>query len=356
LIIFFIIIEDPWLPVDEFIEAFNKNNINYVCLGTYVTIDESISENQTNSHTAEAPPHTVKIMRKPRGIGIEIYAMCCGSSKIMTCIELNKGKEFNLNNNLEYNNSNVQFHSALVLRLSKHLQGTWRIIIGDSAFGSIATIKCLLEKGLHGIFMVKQCSSKYPKKFFKAWEVQAPRGSWKVLETDVNVNGTAEKVFALAWKTKMAKTIVASCGNTLPGNPQFVPRSKKVIVDGIFQTARQIKQTAQPTVIENMFKSFSAIDIHNHLRQNLLAIEIYCQTTSWYNKLFSTLLGMIVTNAYYAYQLEFNGEPNDICNYQEFCSKLAYQLIFNKAIAEEARATRKRREDGENDSDIEEVK
>jgi len=60
-----------------------------------------------------------------------------------------------------------------------------------------------------------------------------------------------------------------------------------------------------------MFKTFSVIDIHNHLRQDLLGIEQYCNTTAWYNKLFSTLLGMIVTNAYYAYELEFNDEPKD---------------------------------------------
>ena len=91
-----------------------------------------------------------------------------------------------------------------------------------------------------------------------------------------------------------------------------------------------------------MFKTFSVIDIHNHLRQDLLGIEQYCNTTAWYNKLFSTLLGMIVTNAYYAYELEFNGEPKDKSNYQEFCSKLAYQLIFNQCITQEARAKRTR--------------
>jgi hypothetical protein len=95
------------------------------------------------------------------------------------------------------------------------------------------------------------------------------------------------------------------------------------------------------------------IDIHNHLRQDLLGIEQYSNTTAWFNKLFSTLLGIIVTNAYYAYELEFNGEPLEKSNYQEFCSKLAYQLIFNQSITQEARSKR-RRESNDIDSDNDE--
>jgi hypothetical protein len=85
------------------------------------------------------------------------------------------------------------------------------------------------------------------------------------------------------------------------------------------------KQTKQPKAIELLFEFFSGIDVHNHLRQGILSI---C-----YQKFFSSVLGIIVTNAYYIYKLEYIGDPREKLRYEEFLSRLSFQLINNVLIS-----------------------
>ena len=56
--------------------------------------------------------------------------------------------------------------------------------------------------------------------------------------------------------------------------------------------------------IEQFYRHFGAVDQHDHLRQGSLEVEHLWCTKTWWHRLFGSILGMIVTDAYLAYKFE----------------------------------------------------
>ena len=66
----------------------------------------------------------------------------------------------------------------MTLRCVSNWFGTGRLIVGDSAFASVATaVALLLSVGLHFIGIVKTTTLGFPKAIFSAWEQTNPRRS-----------------------------------------------------------------------------------------------------------------------------------------------------------------------------------
>ena len=85
-------------------------------------------------------------------------------------------------------------------------------------------------------------------------------------------------------------------------------------------------------MVETFFKYFSTIDVHDHLRQGSLALEGAWPTRCWWHRVFSTVLGMCVVDAYFAYQFEHDdlyilGEP--MLDFNDFLEDLVYELVDN---------------------------
>ena len=91
----------------------------------------------------------------------------------------------------------------------------------------------------------------------------------------------------------------------------------------------QQERSTPAQMIELFFKYFSTIDVHDHFRQGSLGMERAQHTHSWWHRLFATLFGMTVVDAFLGYRyesLEAHGSPMELT---EFIEKLAHQLIFN---------------------------
>jgi hypothetical protein len=82
-------------------------------------------------------------------------------------------------------------------------------------------------------------------------------------------------------------------------------------------------------VFETLFRNLPRIDVHDHLRQGTLALERTWQTQNWVKRVFSTILGMSITDAYLAFNLENNLAQEEGPAFPDFISRLAYQLIHN---------------------------
>jgi len=74
------------------------------------------------------------------------------------------------------------------------------------------------------------------------------------------------------------------------------------------------------------------IDQHNRRRQGDLAFHKHWPTKNWWHRLFSTLYGIIITDAYlmYKYSVKDFEEEKDIMSILRFCDLLACQLIHSK--------------------------
>jgi len=158
--------------------------------------------------------------------------------------------------------------------------------------------------------MVKTNHREYPKGYLTAWSEMANvrRGDHKTLKTRFIINGIAKPIFACAWKDKKVKQIIFTRGTTLQGEPKQRRRTRRipdVNNPNRYLLNRRTFHIRRPKIIEMMFHGFSAIDVHDHYRQGSLNMEEGWQTKSWWNRMFASIFGMIVTNAYFAYEFEY---------------------------------------------------
>ena len=343
--------QDPWIPIRPFINAFNQNIINTVTPGNIIVVDECMSSwlGRDLKWSASGMPHITKIIRKPQGIGAELKAAADGESGAILRIEVQEGAAAMANAKYMKKPDTGQpwyaQHTAITLRLVEPWFGTGRTIIGDSAFASLRTCVALLEYGLFFIGIVKTASKMFPKGWFSQWEKSKPaRGSHMYLKTAVEIGNVLHAIMAVGWKCKMVKTFISSVGNCLPASDQEVHRTKIIEEDGHYVTQEYIKTTSRVNIVAHMFKYFSVIDIHDHLRQGILKMEESWKTRTWWHRLFATVLGIIYTNSYNYYRNEYNiinhGSTLGMLSYEDYLGILSFQMINNDFDTQDDRRNR----------------
>ena len=165
-----------------------------------------------------------------------------------------------------------------------------------------------------------------------------------------------QPLVAIGYKytSRKVMTFVATekAGNTLPGYP-YCARWKD---DTSFSNARPVNR---PQVISNYFKRSNAIDSHNHVCQFELKLEKYWVTANCWFRIFTTILGMPVTDCWKGLNYgtrTSNSTKSSIC---EFADMLAYELLYNSYtnsmnesyISPLRRSPRKRRIEAEKEDD-----
>ena len=120
------------------------------------------------------------------------------------------------------------------------------------------------------------------------------------------------------------------------GNPFVRHRRRLVETNWGHENDRFDVHIPRPQAIEMFFSCFSNIDVHDHYRQGSLAMERNWNTQTWWHRLLGTLFGMICTDAFLGYRLEFRnrqmGGEVGILPFKDFLHRLAYQLTHNNGI------------------------
>lgn len=337
---------DPWHPVREFLNAFNENMQDVLTPGKFLTVDEIMSRwlGLESQHAAEGLPHATKIARKPEGIGAEMKAVADGETGCIIGVEMMEGRARMATRPFA---QEYQAGTATVLRLCWPWRGSGRIVIADSAFASVKTL--IAVKNLLGLFFmgaVKTAHTLYPRAYFTAWSQQEhARGSWITLRS--SHKGPDPKaidsfpMYAVGWHDKKVKQIICNCGTTTRSETDSLrPRHCRVEVNNEFQTEIRTLAVPRPVAIEMFFRHFSAIDVHDHYRQGILAFERTWKTQTWWMRIFGTLFGVIVTNSYLMYRFEYNrdvmNDPENMLTFIDFADTLVQQLINNRPQTEMA--------------------
>ena len=102
-----------------------------------------------------------------------------------------------------------------------------------------------------------------------------------------------------------------------------------MIVNNEYETRVPYKEIPRPSLVEEFYSCFSAIDVHGHYRQGSLEMERNWVTRKWYHRIFTTILGICIVDAFYAYKLEMKQARKDPQDFTYFVGRLAYQLVFN---------------------------
>lgn len=191
--------------------------------------------------------------------------------------------------------------------------------MGDSWFASVKAAIELHKRGLFFLGIVKTATRNYP---IDEAKTRCPEERGKcAIATATNAEHNV-KLTCLAWRDKKVHTFVGTCSTTLEGEP-----AKKKRTD---ETGRPIiKEVPRPKLVEEYFDGAPAIDIHNHIRQSGLALEVAWNTQKWHHRMFASLFGIIEANAYLAlryFKRDFS------MKHSEFTEALALQLIKNPWI------------------------
>lgn len=220
---------------------------------------------------------------------------------------------------------NLNAGTAFVLRAVEPWQGLGKIVVGDSAFGSVQTAVELRKKGTFFIGMVKTARRMFPKKYLQQ-VFMANRGDTLV----VSAVKSGVELMAIAWNEpgkpgKQRKTLIATCSTTLPAPPVQRIRYRKDEETGEMEAYLKEIPICEAGMI--YFGNAAAIDHFNRVRQDGVRIERNLELKYWVKRVITSWLGFIAANAYQAYKGE--GGLEGISEFQE---GLALELLKNPLV------------------------
>jgi len=328
--------------------------------GKYICVDELMSpwKGLEGDYVVGGVPHATKVKSKPKGVGVMGKATADGATRVVIFIEIVEEKaDMQLKkfcartgqaaNDREYQRvePKVSHTVATTLRLVEKWFGSWRIVVGDSWFGSLTTAVELKKKGLHCTLTVKTAHKGLPKTVLQQWFVGPGRRVGKKAKRSSSVERGASKyylvkfknndrnetfsVVAIGWADKTIKTVISTAGHTSEGTKAIRTRHR-VVYNPETRTSEQIVtkyEVPRNYIIQKFFEALPAVDINDHYRQGILAMETNWNTKKYHIRVFATLLGVIFTNAFLAFKTEKG--PNFSMDYRTFLGKLAHSLIFN---------------------------
>jgi hypothetical protein len=349
--------------VRAFIEAFNENMVEAITPGFILVIDEIMSawKGQSSDFMADGIPHKTLIVRKPEGSGAEIKALGCGETGVLLRLDLMEQKDAMRQ---KPHVAEWGAGTAVCLRMCAPWAGIPRVLVADSAFSSVKTLRAMWTlMGIYFLGAVKTASKEFPKQWLSEWHKGLAagtlhRGDWVTLRSTYEppVGGAAQAdaaagagerlpVVAVGWADLKCKAIIGNIGTTLrcPTDSERV-RHKKILQDGQFVTSRIVLGVKRPSMIELFFRHFGCIDQHDHRRQGSLAFERQWHTKQWWHRIFMTVLGVVVTNVFLVYRFMYkkrnHGSTTGMDDFSTTCGKLAFQLIHNMYLERERNARR----------------
>ena len=224
-----------------------------------------------------------------------------------------------------------------------------RVVCGDSWFASVQTAKEVMKglgvrprnsgdiissthapahRGSHFIGVVKTYHGQFPKAFIEEKLRGKSAGARIVLEASVD----GVPLIAVGWKYKRSSTLcyVATKGAAStaddPGNP-YQMAIKDVEGDRI------VRSVPRSEIVGKYYEMNDGIDVRNKMRQGDLALEKHWMTQDPYFRIFTTLIGICVTDAFnmMKYRIgDHRSDPRRHWSLREFAGVLAHQLLNNK--------------------------
>ena len=287
---------DKWAPVRSLIASFNDARYNGYKPGWRLCLDESVSAWRGKNGEIQngGMPHVVKIIRKPKGVGCELVDIADTDSGVILRLEIKEGKA------AEAKKLHAAEHghgTGVTLRLTTPWHSSGRVVVADSAFGSVKTAVQMRKSGMHFIGMVKTAHMKYPKKYFDAMERQPgvlERGNTRSLTATVD----GVPLAAHCWFDNTPKQLIATCGSSVDGPPHEKKRWRNED-DGSSTTYK--KAVKRSKVVADYFGGAATIDIDNHYRQGGLALEGAWGTHNWSHRVAATVIGMCEVDAFLAW-------------------------------------------------------
>jgi hypothetical protein len=196
-------------------------------------------------------------------------------------------------------------------------------VIADSGFGCVVLAVAGAKVGICFICSVKTAHKRFPKDALYDILKDAPSGKWVLCEN--NIEGV--DIVCAAYKYNVKRVLyfcwpkgAAAC---VPGKPYIA-----TFVDHAGNRAE--RAVARLSVLSRYFSYSNVVDVHNQQRQDILDLEYTWVTSNCWFRLFCTLLGMTVTDAYIVMQSKLHVDhPDKGIGLLRFADSLAMEMINN---------------------------
>jgi hypothetical protein len=198
------------------------------------------------------------------------------------------------------------------------------LVLGDSWFASVKTAEAIREAGHEWIGVVKTSHSLFPKQFLESTLKTWPGGMNLALET---TTAKGVRLIAVGYKYNSSKVLcfvaTKNAGSTTAGEPyraRFLDDHDNLIS----------RPVDRPELISTYFQRSNGIDKHNQARQFELRLEKHWRTHNAWFRLVTTMIGVIVTDAWKGYKHAFQGHQIDEeLTLTDFADRMSYELIHN---------------------------
>ena len=290
---------DPWWKFAFAISEFNKNRKQSILTSSDRILDESMSGYRPRTSKLGGLPNISYILRKPVPLGTEFKCVVCPVTKIMTFLEIQRGKN---GMKEEQFNRDLGATAGCCMRLANgvdqsHVDGVAETVKGDAWFGSVKAVCNLCNPNSpikrEAIFQVKSNSRGFPKGAILQILKSEPGGTSIVLKATDPDTETGLVAIGYKYNSKTVLFFVASegVGSTKPGTPYKMrfPNKYGTVV---------IREVPRPSIISRFFEQSNCVDVHNQLRQYALRLEKNWVTCDPYFRLFCTLIGITAVDCF----------------------------------------------------------
>jgi len=305
------------------IDTFNDWMDECFSPGYKIVVDESMFEwRGRGDYDIRGLPHKSKVIRKPKGVGLELKNALCVQSGVMLRYEMLEGKAAMANR--RFCGPGVNNSTATTLRLVEPWLYKGRHVLGDSWFASVQTALHLKLKGTFFTGMVKTAHREFVKDFIQkeAFDENSARGATVTLTAEKK----GVKLIAHGWnepgkKDKPRKALISTCGVTTAADKSL--RRRWILNPETAQMEPKTLEIPQTHLVKDYFDGAQGIDVFNHHRQGGLRLEALNTSDCWF-RVFECMVGTLETSSFNAYRYFEAGKQDEV--HGAFTEVLAMQL------------------------------
>ena len=344
-----------WNKIRPFYNAFNEHRAKNLKASDHLCIDESMSRwyGEGGYWNDTGLPHYVAMDRKPDN-GCEIWSLADGNGEFMLALEIVTSKYYN---SAKKYVKNVGTGTAVCLRLMEPWLYKRKHLFGDSWFASVATCLTLLMNFTSFTGPVKTCTKgfpinelkripltgKYPgHSAHKQTKIKFEYNNDDITSAHpVRTNGGVYtdnefSLLATAWLDENSRRLfLTSDGKTTNAEKpierlkyKMSQRYSEVLGSEYINTSKFVNTIQVPEFIDQYYKYHNIVDRHNRFR-SILNIERKIKTKTWHFRIFCSLLGIIVVDAWLMYKNSRSKQDIEKKQYKDlkdFALELAVQL------------------------------
>ena len=258
-----------WTLVDDFVVAINEWKARRVYPGSVICVDESIIRwyGIGGDYLTMGCPHYVMIATKPDA-GIEVQTSACGKSGVLCQLRLMKSKEEMARENAR---NQVPPGENAGTTTTKQLSQPWhrsnRVVVGDSAFASVATAVEMSKAGLGFVGCVKTATKSFPNDTLKRVQL-AGRGDYFGMMT----LHQGIEMLAFTWCDRDRRTFISTAGSLAKADEQERFRYRPIGPDNE-EAGRVLIGVDMPLAAEIYYSANGAIDFNNRIRAQEVHID-----------------------------------------------------------------------------------